>query len=194
MDLSDKATLAETKKIFREMLFLNGIDPETLIEEEINGTLLSIPKEEAGKNRAGQEEPDGPLVEDTEDYERRVAEERARDGVIFRTGETDNHVEEKKEEEKPSFDEKLFEEELNEEEIFKDEKKEDEPLVTNRQRLDTLTKEEKKDGGEAGGFAEKAAAARETGAKLIVLRRPEEEGLGFDEVLNLCITRLRADE
>ena len=51
-----------------------------------------------------------------------------------------------------------------------------------------------KDGGEAGGFAEKAAAARETGAELIVLRRPEEDGLDFDEVLNLCITRLRVDE
>ena len=51
-----------------------------------------------------------------------------------------------------------------------------------------------KDGGEAGGYAEKAAAAEETGAELIVLRRPEESGLGFDEVLNLCIARLRADE
>lgn len=51
-----------------------------------------------------------------------------------------------------------------------------------------------KDGGETGGFAEKAAAAKETGAELIVLRRPEESGLGFDEVLNLCIARLRADE
>lgn len=49
-----------------------------------------------------------------------------------------------------------------------------------------------KDGGEAGGFAEKAAAARETGAELIVLRRPEETGLCFDEVLNRCMTRLRA--
>ena len=48
-----------------------------------------------------------------------------------------------------------------------------------------------KDGGEAGGFAEKAAAAAETGAELIVLRRPEEEGLSFDEVLDTCITRLR---
>ena len=51
-----------------------------------------------------------------------------------------------------------------------------------------------KDGGEAGGFAEKAAATRETGAELIVLRRPEEDGLGFDEVLNQCMTRLRVDE
>ena len=47
-----------------------------------------------------------------------------------------------------------------------------------------------KDGGEAGGFAEKAAASAATGTELIVLRRPEEAGLSFDEVLNECITRL----
>ena len=50
-----------------------------------------------------------------------------------------------------------------------------------------------KDGGEAGGFAEKAAAAKETGTELIVLRRPEENGLSFDEVLNRCMTRLRVE-
>ena len=49
-----------------------------------------------------------------------------------------------------------------------------------------------KDGGGPGGFPEKAAAAKETGAQLIVLRRPEESGLLFDDVLDLCITRLRA--
>ena len=48
-----------------------------------------------------------------------------------------------------------------------------------------------KDGGAPGGFPEKAAAARETGARLIVIRRPEDEGLSFDEVLKLCITRIR---
>ena len=47
-----------------------------------------------------------------------------------------------------------------------------------------------KDGGVPGGFPEKAAAAAETGAHLIVLRRPEEQGLSFDEVLNLCMSRL----
>ena len=50
-----------------------------------------------------------------------------------------------------------------------------------------------KDGGKAGGFAEKAAAAKETGTELIVLRRPEENGLSFDEVLNRCMTRLRVE-
>ena len=48
-----------------------------------------------------------------------------------------------------------------------------------------------KDGGGPGGFAEKAEAAAETGAELIVLRRPEESGLDFDEVLNWCMTALQ---
>ena len=47
-----------------------------------------------------------------------------------------------------------------------------------------------KDGGEAGGFAEKAAAAAETGADLIVIRRPEESGLSYDEVFNRCMAML----
>ena len=33
-----------------------------------------------------------------------------------------------------------------------------------------------KDGGAAGGFAEKVQAAAETGVQLVVLRRPEEAG------------------
>ena len=49
-----------------------------------------------------------------------------------------------------------------------------------------------KDGGTVGGFPEKAAAARETGATLLLLRRPEDMGLGYDEVLNLCMTRLKS--
>ncbi len=43
-----------------------------------------------------------------------------------------------------------------------------------------------KDGGAAGGFPEKAAAARETGAKLLVLRRPQDDGGSFDEILREC--------
>ena len=50
-----------------------------------------------------------------------------------------------------------------------------------------------KDGGAPGGFPEKLAAAKETGAQLIVLRRPEEDGLRFDEVLRLCMKRLGAE-
>ena len=47
-----------------------------------------------------------------------------------------------------------------------------------------------KDGGEPGGFREKAEAAEEAGAELILLSRPEETGLGFDEVLQICKTLL----
>ena len=47
-----------------------------------------------------------------------------------------------------------------------------------------------KDGGGPGGFAEKASAAKETGAELIVIRRPEESGFSFDAVLKQCTTML----
>ena len=43
-----------------------------------------------------------------------------------------------------------------------------------------------KDGGTEGGFPEKAAAARETGAGLIVLRRPAEDGESYDETVKAC--------
>lgn len=43
-----------------------------------------------------------------------------------------------------------------------------------------------KDGGRAGGFKEKAAAAAATGTELILLRRPEEEGLDYETVLARC--------
>ena len=43
-----------------------------------------------------------------------------------------------------------------------------------------------KDGGAVGGFPEKAAAARETGVTLIVLRRPEEDGMRYDEIVKEC--------
>lgn len=43
-----------------------------------------------------------------------------------------------------------------------------------------------KDGGRAGGFAEKTAAAAATGTELILLRRPEEEGLDYETVLERC--------
>ena len=51
-----------------------------------------------------------------------------------------------------------------------------------------------KDGGAPGGFPEKAEAARETGAALIVLRRPEETGEGFVQVLEYCIKKRSALE
>ena len=43
-----------------------------------------------------------------------------------------------------------------------------------------------KDGGSAGGFAEKAQAAAQSGAVLVVLRRPEECGETAEEILQRC--------
>lgn len=41
-----------------------------------------------------------------------------------------------------------------------------------------------KDGGRAGGFEEKAAAAREAGAELVVIGRPPETGCTLEEILS----------
>ena len=46
-------------------------------------------------------------------------------------------------------------------------------------------------GGAPGGFPEKAAAAKETGIQLVVIRRPEERGLPFEEVLRRCRESMR---
>jgi len=43
-----------------------------------------------------------------------------------------------------------------------------------------------KDGGQRGGFPEKAAAAENTGTCLIVIGRTEEEGLNLDETMAFC--------
>ena len=43
-----------------------------------------------------------------------------------------------------------------------------------------------KDGGAAGGFAEKAEAAAQCGVQLIVLRRPDEQGETADTILQRC--------
>ena len=43
-----------------------------------------------------------------------------------------------------------------------------------------------KDGGKAGGFAEKAAAAERTGAELIVIRRRPETGSSYETILDMC--------
>ena len=43
-----------------------------------------------------------------------------------------------------------------------------------------------KDGGAAGGFEEKVQAAQEAGAKLVVIRRPKEDGESFETILQLC--------
>ena len=51
-----------------------------------------------------------------------------------------------------------------------------------------------KDGGEIGGFPEKAEAARNTGAKLVVIRRPEERGGTFVEIAAYCKELLCRDK
>lgn len=43
-----------------------------------------------------------------------------------------------------------------------------------------------KDGGAAGGFDEKAQAAQKTGAHLVVIRRPKEDGESYENILKLC--------
>ena len=43
-----------------------------------------------------------------------------------------------------------------------------------------------KDGGEAGGFSAKAQAAQAAGATLVVIRRPADAGLSYEEVLDRC--------
>ena len=43
-----------------------------------------------------------------------------------------------------------------------------------------------KDGGAVGGFAEKAQAAQNTGAQLIVVRRPAENGQTAAQILARC--------
>lgn len=43
-----------------------------------------------------------------------------------------------------------------------------------------------KDGGKAGGFTEKALAARSTGTQLVLIRRPEERGESFEEIVTSC--------
>lgn len=48
-----------------------------------------------------------------------------------------------------------------------------------------------KESGKAGGFLEKAEAAKETGAELIVITRPEESGAGLSETLQYIKQKIR---
>ena len=48
-----------------------------------------------------------------------------------------------------------------------------------------------KDGGAAGGFAEKVQAAQTAGAQLVVLRRPPETGETEDELFTYCQEKLQ---
>lgn len=47
-----------------------------------------------------------------------------------------------------------------------------------------------KDGGRAGGFEEKLAAARHVGAELVLVERPPDEGKGLEEILQQIKERL----
>ncbi len=47
-----------------------------------------------------------------------------------------------------------------------------------------------KDSGTVGGFEEKIRAARATGAKVVLISKPEESGYGFSEVLSMAEDRL----
>lgn len=48
-----------------------------------------------------------------------------------------------------------------------------------------------KDSGRAGGFAEKINAARSCGVSIIVIRRPEEEGMSFYQILAYCREKIQ---
>lgn len=50
-----------------------------------------------------------------------------------------------------------------------------------------------KDGGKAGGFEEKAAAAENTGAGLVVIRRTPEAGEPYEAILEACKEMLRCE-
>lgn len=46
IDIEDEKTLTETKKVFRELCLLNGLDPETMVNEEVRSI---FEKKKAGK-------------------------------------------------------------------------------------------------------------------------------------------------
>ena len=48
-----------------------------------------------------------------------------------------------------------------------------------------------KDGGKAGGFQEKVQAAKNTGIELVLIRRPEETGETFEEIVQSCEELMR---
>lgn len=48
-----------------------------------------------------------------------------------------------------------------------------------------------KEGGTTGGFPEKVRAAQSTGTQLVIIRRPEDQGESFDEILKSCEEMMR---
>ena len=48
-----------------------------------------------------------------------------------------------------------------------------------------------KDGGKVGGFSEKIEAAKTRGVQVVIIRRPEEEGNSYAEIMKICEERMR---
>ena len=48
-----------------------------------------------------------------------------------------------------------------------------------------------KDGGKVGGFSEKIEAAKNRGVQAVIIRRPEEEGNSYAEIMEMCEERMR---
>lgn len=48
-----------------------------------------------------------------------------------------------------------------------------------------------KDGGKVGGFSEKIEAAKKRGVQAVIIRRPEEEGYAYEEIMQICEERMK---
>ena len=48
-----------------------------------------------------------------------------------------------------------------------------------------------KDGGKVGGFSEKIEAAKNRGVQTVIIRRPEEEGKSYAEIMEICEEMMR---
>ena len=48
-----------------------------------------------------------------------------------------------------------------------------------------------KESGKAGGFEEKIRACEACGIPAVVIRRPEETGLSYEEVLQICREKIQ---
>lgn len=48
-----------------------------------------------------------------------------------------------------------------------------------------------KDGGKVGGFSEKIEAAKNKGVQVVIIRRPEEDGKSYEEMIEVCEEMMR---
>lgn len=51
-----------------------------------------------------------------------------------------------------------------------------------------------KESGKAGGFTEKIEAAKNCGIPAVVIARPADDGLSYDEVLSLCMKKINGEQ